>query len=757
MSNKIQVIQDKLGNNIFPITHEKAVCDSSGVSLDAKLSALESKTYVEAWDGASAPVVANIPAGVVVSYNGTNYTGTLAASSSTNGKIYLIKNGAEYDRYASTINLGGTYIWSYLGTTAMSLTGYATEEEFNQLSAEAVETEGVLVTENILSPSMLMTGTKYIRRTDGVTLQNGGYGYTDFIPLPPEGLVINNPFLTVGSYGTRIIYYNANKEYLGFYGSGNAAVPGPNRAYVRFNLGDPSLFAPGETYAVYKGRRIPATFQPYQAPRRKIDGGDILPASIPAEQLGIMEEGNLIKSVASGYSYVNDTGQYQAQTAYDSTYIIPVVPGKTYSFNRQAYRVNLLLSSGLLSRAVTNVSQFTAGDNETMVIVTFSAISSHQYMMVESNVIPDAYEAPALKIKKQYIPEMEVPDGSITQNKLAPSVSLPSTPSPFNAFTVADTLPIGESAVISGINVTLRTTIFARIKGTIGSISVGMGKGTTYGRFIEVTPTQVIVKGGTDSSVKATYDHGLTLTGETAIIIQRLNLTTARLVLLNDNGAKWEQDTSWAVVVGSIFVENGNSSGDIDVILNFMPQAIAEKIWIFGASFCSFNDPARFLYYIINWGYTSFLLNARGGEAATEGFSNLEKLLSTGQRPTYAVWTYGMNNSSDSNSSTPDSTWLAKTQAFIETCEEYGIIPILATIPTVPSKLHTGKDAWIRESGYRYIDWAADLEDPNSRYWRNWGTGDALLSSDEVHPTTKGAIVMATRFLQDFPEISIDD
>lgn len=133
MSNKIQVIQDKSGNNVFPITHEKAVRDSSGVSLEAKLSALESKTYVEAWDGASTPVVANIPAGVVVSYDGTNYTGTLAASSSTDGKIYLVKDGTEYDRYASTINLGGTYIWSYLGTTAMSLSGYATEEELNQL------------------------------------------------------------------------------------------------------------------------------------------------------------------------------------------------------------------------------------------------------------------------------------------------------------------------------------------------------------------------------------------------------------------------------------------------------------------------------------------------------------------------------------------------------------------------------------------------------------------------------------------------
>lgn len=623
--------------------------------------------------------------------------------------------------------------------------------------AKMVETESVPASENILSPAMFTTDTKYIRRTDGETLQSGGYGYTDFIPLAPEGLVINNPFLTVGSYGARILYYNSSKELVGYYGSGSAAVPGTNRAYVRFNLGDPSLFDEGETYAVYKGRKLPSSFQPYLPNVMKVDGDNLLKESVPAENLAIMERvGNLIMEIAEGYTYVNDSGQYQAQAAYDSTYIIDIKPGKTYTFSREAYRINILLSTGLLSRAVTNATQFTAGENETMVIVTFSATTSHTYMMFEGATVPEQ-TAPKLLIKPEYLPEMEVPDGSITQDKIAPSVSLPSTPSPFDAFRAEETLAPGERAVIGDLNVTLRTMVCANISGTIESVLVGMGKGTTYGRYIEVTPTQVIVKGGTDNSVKATYSHGLTLTSQTTAIIQRLNQTTARLVLLNDNGAKWEQDTSWAVVVGTIFVENGNSSGDIDVILNFMPRAITEKIWVFGASYCSFSDPARFLYYIMGWGYTSFLLNARGGEAATEGLKNLEALLSTGQRPTYAVWTYGMNNASDSNASTPDSTWLTKTQAFIETCEEYGITPILATIPSVPSKLHAGKDAWIRNSGYRYVDWAAALEDPGSRYWRNWGTSDALLSSDEVHPTTKGAIVMATRFLQDFPEITIDD
>jgi hypothetical protein len=48
--------------------------------------------YIIAWDGSAAPVVANIPAGVVVTYNGTDYTGTLAANSAQAGTFYLVKS-----------------------------------------------------------------------------------------------------------------------------------------------------------------------------------------------------------------------------------------------------------------------------------------------------------------------------------------------------------------------------------------------------------------------------------------------------------------------------------------------------------------------------------------------------------------------------------------------------------------------------------------------------------------------------------------
>lgn len=69
------------------------------------------------WDGTSTPVVANIPAGVVVTYNGTDYMGTMAASSAGAGTFYLVKSGASpnaYDEYVVAGPSGGQF-WERLG------------------------------------------------------------------------------------------------------------------------------------------------------------------------------------------------------------------------------------------------------------------------------------------------------------------------------------------------------------------------------------------------------------------------------------------------------------------------------------------------------------------------------------------------------------------------------------------------------------------------------------------------------------------
>lgn len=132
-----------IASGVIPAISTNIGTDGSSDSKVASPKAV--KTYVDnqvngvfvtAWDGSSTPVIANIPSGVSVTYNTTTYTGTLVASSSTKGKIYLVSAGSGlFHRYITELN-GSTYSWVYLGTTAIALSDYATKTEVDQLEHE---------------------------------------------------------------------------------------------------------------------------------------------------------------------------------------------------------------------------------------------------------------------------------------------------------------------------------------------------------------------------------------------------------------------------------------------------------------------------------------------------------------------------------------------------------------------------------------------------------------------------------------------
>lgn len=112
-----------------------------GAASEEELDAISRGEYVEAWDGVSEPVVAGIPSGVLVEYNSQTYTGTLAASNDTLGKIYLVATGTsnEYNRYRTSrsgVEGSYTYSWVPFGSTQIDLANCATKEELSQLQQE---------------------------------------------------------------------------------------------------------------------------------------------------------------------------------------------------------------------------------------------------------------------------------------------------------------------------------------------------------------------------------------------------------------------------------------------------------------------------------------------------------------------------------------------------------------------------------------------------------------------------------------------
>lgn len=152
-----KILQDKFGNYILPVTHERNVRDTEGVSLDVKLAALQNKTATVAWDGQSTPVISRIPSGVTVVYQGQNYTGTLAPSSGTEGKTYLVADGnGQYDRYVTSMSLSDNYVWIPLGNTAIQFDVVDNLEDGGHNSALSAE-QGKVLKEMIQNQFVFLT------------------------------------------------------------------------------------------------------------------------------------------------------------------------------------------------------------------------------------------------------------------------------------------------------------------------------------------------------------------------------------------------------------------------------------------------------------------------------------------------------------------------------------------------------------------------------------------------------------------------
>lgn len=132
-------------------------------------------SFVIAWDG-GAPTVANIPAGVVVKYNGTSYTGTLDADDAEAGAFYLIKSSTTpsaetldiYDEYVP-VGITGSKTWEKIGDTQLNLTDVVTAVSLSKQTDTVVGTDSTFT---VTQPTITLaedasTGVTFVR--DGTT------------------------------------------------------------------------------------------------------------------------------------------------------------------------------------------------------------------------------------------------------------------------------------------------------------------------------------------------------------------------------------------------------------------------------------------------------------------------------------------------------------------------------------------------------------------------------------------------------------
>lgn len=95
-------------------------------------------SFIIAWAGSSIPVVADIPAGVVVTYDGQTYTGTLSAEDAVPGAFYLVKSSTPtsqyldiYDEYVP-VGITGIKVWEKIGDTVADFSDLVTNVTLNK-------------------------------------------------------------------------------------------------------------------------------------------------------------------------------------------------------------------------------------------------------------------------------------------------------------------------------------------------------------------------------------------------------------------------------------------------------------------------------------------------------------------------------------------------------------------------------------------------------------------------------------------------
>lgn len=127
-------------------------------------------SFIIAWNGASTPQVAQIPAGVVVTYQGQTYTGTLSPETSGTGvhakagAFYLVASststtGAPLDVYDEYVPVGadGSKTWEKIGDTQVDLSDVVTNVTLNKQTANVIGASSTFSTTN---PSVtLSTGS----------------------------------------------------------------------------------------------------------------------------------------------------------------------------------------------------------------------------------------------------------------------------------------------------------------------------------------------------------------------------------------------------------------------------------------------------------------------------------------------------------------------------------------------------------------------------------------------------------------------
>lgn len=442
-------------------------------------------------------------------------------------------------------------------------------------------------------------------------------------------------------------------------------------------------------------------------------------------------------NVQSGY--INKFGAYNASGTYHYTDKINVVDyrGRTLYFSNNAaagsvrflcaYNGNVVVSDAGSDNVINS---YLVPDNITDIVVSFT------------------YPAAGFAVEPDYINGVYMPFFDFWDVKqYQPVKDAVNIPKPV-AMT-ADSLAPDQSLRVNSYNSIKRGgqvfSFYCKVPNGMGTGYVVVGKSTSNGYAFGISATQwVYFVNGRPSGNPV--NHNLTITDYLYVRVEIKTDGIAYITVKTNGGIYTRTNTSWSGDHGHPYAWNNTSVTLTDAKFTYSVQAARNRTWVFGDSYVSIAA-TRWPYYMFDWGYDNLMVSGYPGEESRIGFYDWRYAVTLGT-PSIAIWAYGMNNTDEG---AINADWLNYTRVFLEDCKQRDIIPILATIPCVPGGDNSYKNAWVRASGYRYIEFANAVNTAQDA--TTWFSD--MLSSDNVHPTTEGAIALAIAALEAVPEIAV--
>ena len=308
---------------------------------------------------------------------------------------------------------------------------------------------------------------------------------------------------------------------------------------------------------------------------------------------------------------------------------------------------------------------------------------------------------------------------------------------------------IGANATIDmGVNfapkIGFSAGLYGEFTGTFGGLTL---------QFDAYSPNQIIID-GTNVAFKSrfigdsTKPHGITISGTFAVMVYADNPNTIAVTIYS-NGEKATVSANFTITSYETFKIINGSSALSNVAFTMGCATSNHPVWLFGDSYFTMTADNRWTYYAYQNGYVkNNMFIGSTGSGSDEFNLWFDSLIEIG-KPKMVVMCMGMNYGADTTE--PNATWLADVQKVIAKSEQYGYEVVLATIPSVPAKNHEQKNAYVRSSGYRYIDFAKAV---GAQSDGTWYTG--MLAVDELHPTTTGATALYTMAICSVPELTYD-